>query len=77
MTEQLSPEIEEQITKSIREGISLSLDRSEGKDKRHVTGIHWNPGDPNPLADIIIQYVQQPSMKLTLDGHHYIISPAE
>lgn len=67
--EQLPPEIEDQINESLRKGIYYTMD---WRDTHEITEIHWRPGDPNALAESIIQNVTR-EMKLTLDGNEYLI----
>lgn len=74
--ERLPPELEEKISRQIREGISLSIRwKLDLDDPRHgeVAAIHWRPGDPNPLAAIILKDVQDQPMPLDLDGQRFMI----
>lgn len=64
------------VTKTLSEGVTLSVDIHNPKDRARVTAIHWRPGDPNALAAIIAKHVHGP-MRLELDHVWYTIAPED
>lgn len=62
----------------IRENERIGVSVSRRWDPEHsepseVVAIHWNPGDPNYLAQSIIRNVAEEDMRLVLDGNVYVI----
>jgi Protein of unknown function (DUF2829) len=58
------------MREAMSEGVTLSsADWSGGE----VSALHWRPGDPNPLARVILTYVTEDEMPLELDGHRYLV----
>jgi hypothetical protein len=53
----------------MRDGVSLTI----GRGTRKPTEIHWRPGDPNALAQAIINNVGDEEMTLDLDSHTYVV----
>jgi len=66
-------EITEVISKQRREGVSVSVASFEDSRKHRVTAIHWRPGDPNALAEMIIRNVGDEEVSLILDGNAYVV----
>jgi hypothetical protein len=72
--ETLPDEVDALIAQQKREGVLLQVDRPASAGHRTVvTGIRWRPGDPNPLAAIILRKVTEADMPLELDGHEFLI----
>jgi hypothetical protein len=65
----LPPELVARIEEDNRKGIYYGMDRLT----RKTTKIFWRPGDPNALAEAIIENVNEGPMDLELDGHRYTI----
>lgn len=79
LPERLPPELEEQFAEQKRKGISFTINWRAPRDADtfgEVTEIHWRPGEPNALAAAIIKDVHRP-MRLSLDGHKFIIVPRD
>lgn len=72
---ELDEETKEILRKYQHEGISYEVDwdAEQAKDL-DLLAIHWRPGDPNPLAQSIIDEVKE-RVGLILDGHRYWIEP--
>ena len=60
-------EIRELIEHNMRAGVSVGVNWEE--HDMTVTEIHWRPGDPNALAQAIINNVKDEEITLDLDGH--------
>jgi hypothetical protein len=73
---QLPPEIQQAIEEGIRDGIFYKLTPIKEGERHRVLEINWRPGDPNPLAQAIIEKVGDEDMPLNLDGHRYWIRKA-
>lgn len=72
----LTPEIEARIRRQIAEGISYAIRwKLPREDPRHMetAAINWRPGDPNALAEAILDHVLNVPVPLNLDGQHYMI----
>jgi hypothetical protein len=68
-------EIAQLIERRIRQGVSVSC-RNWREHDMTVTEIHWRPGDPNVLAETIINNVRDEDMQLVLDGNTYVVRKA-
>jgi len=77
--DELPAEVREKIARSLEDGVTYTLNWRKGTtraEKTRITAIHWRPGLPSALAEAIIEQVQGP-MPLDIDGHWYVITPAE
>ena len=70
--QQLPARTEAATGQAARTGITFSRDMSTRPSRTRA--IHWQPGDPDPLATAIINHVTEP-MLLELDGRLYRIEP--
>lgn len=66
------------ILEIIRENERIGVSVSRRWDAEHsepseVVAIHWNPGDPNYLAQSIIRNVHEDEIRLVLDGNTYVV----
>ncbi len=67
--DELTPEEIADIQKAIDTGVYFGM--GDGFSK--VTEIFWKPGEPNALAQAIIDDVTAGEMSLVLDGHRFMI----
>lgn len=74
----LTPEEEKAISDYHHKGISYEVDwdsySADDDAELKTIAIHWHPGDPNGLAESIIEEVTE-RIELVLDGHRYWIEP--
>jgi hypothetical protein len=76
--EELTPEEKQAISDYHHKGISYEVDwdayDTDDDSELKTIAIHWHPGDPDPLAESIIEEVKERT-GLILDGHRYWIEP--
>lgn len=67
--------IRESIIRGMKAGVTVSFNwRDKRKDEpRGITAIHWQPGDPNPLAECIINNVNEEPIPLRLEDRLFLI----